>query len=96
MLALATEQLETAQKMKGLGAGGTLDIIELEGGNFRAEALMDLSCRLIGNQALEFFTYNRVVSYCDNCKKSWFGTLHKCPCCGSMSALSTFDRFAST
>ena len=95
-LALATEQLETVQKMKGLGAGGTLDIIELEVGDFKAEALMDLSCRLIGNQALEFFTYNRVVSYCDNCKKSWFGTLHKCPCCGSMSALATFDRFAST
>ncbi len=95
-LALATEQLETAQKMKGLNAGGTLEIIELEGGVYKAEALMDLTRRLIENQSLEFFTYNRIVSYCDTCKKSWFGTLHKCPCCGSMSALATFDRFAST
>ncbi len=95
-MALATEQLETAQKMKGLSAGGTLEIIELEGGDYKAEALMDLTRRLIENQSLEFFTYNRIVSYCDNCKKSWFGTLHKCPCCGSMSALATFDRFAST
>ncbi len=94
-LALVTEQLETAQKLKGLNAGGTLEIIELEGGAYKAEALMDLSRRLIENQSLEFFTYNRIVSYCDTCKKSWFGTLHKCPCCGSMSALATFDRFAS-
>ena len=95
-LALQTEQLETAQKMKGLTSGGTLDIIELEAAEFKAEALMDLTRRLIENQSLEFFTYNRTVSYCDTCKKSWFGTLHKCPCCGSMSALTTFDRFAST
>ena len=95
-LALQTEQLETAQKMKAIGAGGTLDIIELEASEYKAEALMDLTRRLIENQYLEFFTYNRTVSYCGNCKKSWFGTLHKCPCCGSMSALATFDRFAST
>ena len=95
-LALPTEMLETAQKMKGLTAGGTLDIIELEVAEFKAEALMDLTKRIVENQPLEFFTYNRIISFCGNCKKSWFGTLHKCPCCGSMSALTTFDRFTST
>lgn len=95
-LALATEQLETAQKMKGLTAGGALDIVELDAAEYKPEALMDLTRRLFESQSLEFFTYNRTVSYCDNCKKSWFGTLHKCPSCGSMSALATFDRFAST
>ncbi|MGA2387140.1 MAG: anaerobic ribonucleoside-triphosphate reductase [Candidatus Bathyarchaeia archaeon] len=96
ILSLPTEQLETAKKMKGLTAGGSLDVFELEGTDLKAEALMDLTRRVVENQSSEFFTYNRSVSYCDNCKKSWFGTLHKCPCCGSMSALATFDRFAST
>ena len=95
-LSIPPEMLETAQKMKGLNAGGTLDIIELEGAEFKPEALMDLTRRLIENQSLEFFTYNRIISFCDNCKKSWFGTLHKCPSCGSMSNLATFDRFTST
>ncbi|MGA2680692.1 MAG: anaerobic ribonucleoside-triphosphate reductase [Candidatus Bathyarchaeia archaeon] len=95
-LSLATDQLETSQKMKGLNAGGTLEIIELESADFKAEALMDLTRRLIENESLDFFIYNRIISYCGNCKKSWFGTLHKCQCCGSMSALATFDRFAST
>jgi ribonucleoside-triphosphate reductase len=95
--ALATEQLETAQKLKGLSAGGALDIVELEAATeYKPEALMDLTRRLFETQSLDFFTFNRTVSYCDNCKKSWFGTLHKCPSCGSMSALTTFDRFAST
>ena len=95
-LSISSEMLETAQKMKGLNAGGTLDIIELEDAEFKPEALMDLTQRLIENQSLEFFTYNRIISFCDNCKKSWLGTLHKCPSCGSMSNLATFDRFTST
>jgi ribonucleoside-triphosphate reductase len=95
-LSLPTEQLETAQKMKGLNAGGSLDVLELESAEFKAEALMDLTRRLIENKSSEFFTYNRITSFCDNCKKSWFGTLHKCPSCGSMSTLVTFDRLAST
>ncbi len=95
-LSISSDVLETAQKMKGLTSGGTLDIIDLEGAEFKPEALMDLTCRLIENQSLEFFTYNRIISFCDNCKKSWLGTLHKCPSCGSMSNLVTFDRFTST
>jgi ribonucleoside-triphosphate reductase len=95
-LTIPPETFELAPKFKGLNAGGTLDIIELDGAEVKPEALMDLTRRLIENQSLEFFTYNRIISYCDNCKKSWFGTLHKCQFCGSMSALSTFDRFPST
>ncbi|MGD0203272.1 MAG: anaerobic ribonucleoside-triphosphate reductase [Candidatus Bathyarchaeia archaeon] len=95
-LSIPSEMLETTQKMKRLNAGGTLDIIDLEGAEFKPEALMDLTQRLIENQSLEFFTYNRIISFCDNCKKSWLGTLHKCPSCGSMSNLVTFDRFTST
>jgi anaerobic ribonucleoside-triphosphate reductase len=96
LLSIPTEMLETAQKLKGLNAGGNLTIIELEGAEYKPEALMDLTLRLMENQSLEFFTYNRLISFCDNCKKNWFGTLHKCPSCGSMSALTTFDRFTST
>jgi anaerobic ribonucleoside-triphosphate reductase len=51
---------------------------------------------LMEKQTAEFFTYNRRVTYCSNCRKSWFGSLHKCPSCGSMGTLVTFDRFSST
>jgi ribonucleoside-triphosphate reductase len=95
-LSIQSEMVETTQKMKGLNAGGTLSIIELWATEFKPEALMDLTKRLIENQSLDFFTYNRIISFCENCKKSWLGTLHKCPSCGSMSNLATFDRFIST
>ena len=71
--------MEMAQTIKGLTTGGSLDVYELEGDEFKPEALMDLTKRIIENQASEFFTYNRTISFCGNCKKNWVGTLHKCP-----------------
>jgi len=93
---IPAESLEIEQKLEGLNAGGSLNIIELESNEYKPEELMNLTEHLIKNQGLDFFTYNRINTYCDNCKKSWFGVLHKCPSCGSMSPLTTFDRFAST
>lgn len=95
-LSLQTDALETAKRFSGLNAGGNLSIIELENTEYKAEALMDLTIRLMENQIVEFFTYSRLISFCDNCKKNWYRTLHKCPSCGSMSNLTTFDRFSST
>ncbi|MGD6851976.1 MAG: anaerobic ribonucleoside-triphosphate reductase [Candidatus Bathyarchaeia archaeon] len=88
--------VEMAKVTRGLTAGGCLDLYQLEGAEFTAEALMDLTKRIIENDASDFFTYNRTVSYCSNCKKNHYGTLHKCPSCGSMSTITTFDRFVTT
>ena len=93
---IPSESLELEQKLKELNAGGSLSIIELGGNEYKPEELMKLTEHLTKNDFLEFFTYNRITTYCDSCKKSWFGVLHKCPSCGSMGTLTTFDRFAST
>ncbi len=95
-LALQTDAMETAQRFKGLNAGGNLNIIELENVEYKPEGLKDLTIRLMENYGMDFFTFNRQVSVCDNCKKNGFGMLHKCPSCGSMSNLTAFDRFTST
>jgi anaerobic ribonucleoside-triphosphate reductase len=95
-LALETEEIGTSQKLGGISRGGNLNIIELENAEYNAEALMNLTCRLVENHTIDFFTYNRLICVCNNCSKKYLGTIHKCPSCGSMSNLSTFDRFAST
>jgi len=93
---IPSESLEIEQKLRGSTSGGSLSIIDLEDYEHKPEAFMKLTEHLVKNHHLEFFTYNRTVTYCDNCKKSWFGFLHKCPSCGAMSTLTTFDRFVST
>ena len=69
---------------------------QLENNKCTSEELMSLTEQIIKNQNLEFFTYNQIITYCENCKKSWFGILHKCSSCGAISTLTTFDRFAFT
>jgi ribonucleoside-triphosphate reductase len=93
---IQSESLEIEQKLKGLNAGGNLSIIELEETEYKPEELMNMTRQLVEKQTVEFFTYNRRITYCSNCRKSWFGVLQKCPSCGSISTLVTFDRFNST
>ena len=96
-LTIATEDMLLTQKLSGLSTGGSLNIIELDTQEVSPTELIDLTRQLItSQQPIEFFTYNRVVTYCRNCNKSWFGPLHKCHSCNSISTLGTFDKFNST
>ncbi len=93
-LGFSPEDLKVGRKQKGFKSC-FLGIIGLEETEHNPEMLMNFTQRLIENR-INFFTYNRIISYCDNCKKSMFGNLHKCPTCGSINALTKFDRFDST
>ncbi len=93
VLSITPESLENAEKLKGLSNGGNLSVIELEQTEYKAEDLMNLTIQLFNQQTAEFFTYNRAITYCSNCDKSWLGNLHKCPQCGTISTLTVFDRF---
>ena len=90
------QSLEFNQKLKNWNAGANLTVIELEQAEYKPADLMNLTKQLIENQTVELFTYNRKITYCSNCKKSWIGTLNKCPSCGAVSTLSLFDKFNST
>jgi len=96
-LTLQTEELTLIQKLSELTVGGSVGIIELDALEVSPLDLLELTrCLVMAGKPLEFFTYNRVFVYCRNCKKSWIGTRHKCPTCGSISTLHLFDRFTST
>ncbi len=95
-LSVPSEQLEAQQRLKGLDAGASMIIVDMNGTDNKPEDIMKFSLNLIESRKAEFFTYNSAVTYCSNCKKSWFGKLHKCPSCGSMGTLVEFDRFNDT
>jgi ribonucleoside-triphosphate reductase len=90
---ISGESLAFAQKMRGL-QGENLTVIELEEAEHKAEELVFLTKQIAESEKLELWTYNRRSTYCTNCKRSWFGLLHKCPSCGSIGSLAVFDRFA--
>ncbi len=93
---LSEELTEIHQKLGGFTAGGNMGIIELEDSEFKPEELMNLTSQLMEKELAESWTYNRRVSYCSNCRASYFSVLHKCPSCGAISSLVIFDRFGYT
>ncbi|MDH5794343.1 MAG: hypothetical protein OEZ18_07285, partial [Candidatus Bathyarchaeota archaeon] len=73
-----------------------LTVIDLGEVERKPDELMSLTKQIFEVYNMEFLTYNRKLTYCVNCKRSWFGLLNKCPSCGSTSTLTVFDRFALT
>ena len=92
---LPLEFLTVERKLGGLRVGGSVTVIELEEMERKPEELVTLTKHLFESKSVEFFTYNRKMTYCSNCGKSWLGLLHKCPSCGSIGTLVNFDRFAT-
>ena len=90
---IAAESVEMAQKLNMLAAGGNLAVVELGQAEIRPDELLKVTSQLVEAQTVEFFTYNRALTFCSNCNKTWSGILHKCPVCGALSTLTTLDRF---
>ena len=88
---IPSESLTFEQKMRGLD-GGNLTVIELGEAEHKPDELMSLTKQIFESYKMGFLTYNRKLTYCVNCKKSWFGLLHKCPSCEATSTLTYISR----
>ena len=88
---ISPETLATQRKLAELYADGNLTIIELGEAEYKPDELLALTKQLIEESSVEFFTYNRKLTYCANCRNSWFGSLHKCPSCGAVGTLTLFN-----
>ncbi len=94
--AFTPECIEKNQASTILNPGGNVSIIELGKNETKPDELLNLTKQLIETQAAEFFTYNRQMTFCNNCQRTWIGTIPKCPQCGSLSTLTVYDRFANS
>ena len=92
---ISAVSIQNEKELINLNHGGCLYIIEAA--NVKSgEELFEITQKLVKNNWLEFFTYNRIISYCKNCKKGWLDAFQKCPSCGSLSQMIKFDRFKFT
>ncbi len=95
-MSVPTEELDTERNIRGLNAGANLSIVELGELDVKPEDLAKLTQNLMENHKVEFLTFNRAVTFCQNCRKSWIGSLHKCPSCSSIGSIVPFDRYTGT
>lgn len=88
-----SKTLAVEKEMRRLFNGGSLTVVELGDTEYEPNELLSLTRKLAENYKVEFLTYNRNLTYCLNCQKSWFGLLHKCPSCGAATTLTHFKGF---
>ncbi len=88
------QSLTFEDKLGNVYKGGNLAVIELGQFKFGPNELLELTVQLLRKCSFGFFTYNRELTYCMSCTRSWEGKLHKCPICGAVSTLTYFNRFA--
>ena len=95
-LSVPSEQLDVEKALKASKTSGTLTVVDMKDIEVSPGDLLKLTLSLMENHKIEFLTYRRVSTFCSKCQKSWFGSIHKCPACGSMGTLVGFDRFEGT
>jgi anaerobic ribonucleoside-triphosphate reductase/predicted transcriptional regulator len=86
------KRLKAEQRLRLSCVGGCPTVIELGDAKLEPDELVSLTNRIVNEQGLESFTYNRNLTYCTSCRKSWFGLLHKCPSCGATSTLTSLSQ----
>jgi len=86
------QKLKLEKNLRRLHSGGNLAIIELGEAEYESNELVSFTKQLGEKHGVELFTYNRNLTFCRNCKKSWFGMLHKCPSCGATSTLTQLKK----
>lgn len=91
---IALNILNLTRQINQFLKGGNLTVIELGDMEYDPEALFSVTKHIIKDCGIDLITYNRELTYCYGCKKSWFGFLHKCPLCGSTGNIKTLNRFA--
>lgn len=92
---ILAESPSLEEKTHELRLGGSLTVIELGEAEHRPDELVFFTKQAFEGHDTELLAYNRRLTHCINCRRSWFGLLQKCPTCGSTGTLTVFDRFAS-
>jgi ribonucleoside-triphosphate reductase len=89
---IAPEDMVFHGGLGDLHRGGSLAAIDLGETKRESLELAALTKQLVESN-IDFWIYDRKLTYCVNCKKSWFGFQHKCPSCDAVGTLIFFDRF---
>jgi len=75
-----------------LTPGGHLVRIPLKEGEDEAENLLSTTIKIIKDHKIGLYAFDRSLTYCENCRKSFNGEQMKCPICGSVNAITRFSR----
>jgi ribonucleoside-triphosphate reductase len=84
--------LSIEERFHALTPGGHLVKIPVQDSEEDADHLLSTTREIVNNYKIGFYTYDRSLTYCGRCGKTFYGELIKCPTCGSASTITQFSR----
>jgi len=86
------DYLKIESRFHELVTGSHLAKISLGSHEASPERLISITRNIVNNYAIGLYTYDRTLTYCNSCRKTWQGEQLKCPTCGSINTLIRFRR----
>jgi anaerobic ribonucleoside-triphosphate reductase len=86
------ERLRVEENFHMLAKGGHLAVFSLADSEQNPDKLLSFTRDVAGTRRVGFYIFNRNLSYCGSCQKTFLGKLARCPSCGSVNMLRSFSR----
>ena len=86
------QRLKIEDRIQQLTLGGHCTPIQV---NEDSDRLLAISKKLISESSLGLYSFSRALTYCSQCKKIVPDQPTKCPSCGSVKSLTTYNRISA-
>jgi len=86
------DSLRLEARFHALTPGGHMVTIPLGEAETGAEQLLSTTKKIVKDHGIGLYAYDRSLTYCGNCRKTFHGEHMKCPACGSVNAVTRFSR----
>lgn len=89
------ERLRIEGNFHKLASGSHLTLIQLADSEQDPDHLLSTTKHITGTYGVGLYVYNRNLTYCMQCQKTFYGILSKCPLCSSVNMLVCFSRVSA-
>jgi ribonucleoside-triphosphate reductase len=89
------DRLPVEENFHKLSYGGHLTLLPLTEVPVTVEEMSSTTRQIANTRNVGFFAYDRVLSYCTNCRHIAYKILAKCPSCGEANTLINYSRFSA-
>ncbi len=89
------ERLKIEERFHQLAVGSHLAVLQLAETEQDPDELLAVTKQIAATYRIGLYAFNRSLTYCGRCQKTFFGQLLKCPSCGSVDALICHRRVSA-
>jgi anaerobic ribonucleoside-triphosphate reductase len=86
------ERLRVEENFHRLASGGHLAVLPVPDSEQDPDKLLSFTKDVAETNGVGLYVFNRNISYCASCQKTFVGKLERCPSCGSVNMLQSFSR----